>query len=224
LYCYIKKKLPKDKIIELRNGLIINLSNHPHDLVTIFVVFIKMDYGLVKENGTVIDVGANIGAFSLFAAKMGAQKVFAYEPNKEAFEVLELNIINNNMQHIIFPYNFALYGKENLTLKFPKESSPYNKFCDDNDNQSYELVSTTTLQYIIDINKIDFIDFLKIDCEGCEFDTFFKSPKSVFLKINKIMMEYHQGPMKELIEYLEDHGFSVIYHHPHNKIRWLSKS
>jgi len=223
LYYYIKKKSPRDKSVEFRNGLKIYLSNHPHDLITIFVVFIKRDYGLVKQDSVVIDIGANIGAFSLFAAQMGAQKIFAYEPNKEAFDILQKNIRANNVGHKIYPYNLALSDQDNVALKFPKESSPYNTAHSSQDNQNYDLVSTTTLKNIIDTQHLSRVDFLKIDCEGCEFDVFFKTPREVFSKINKIMMEYHQGPERELVEHLEGQSFQVIYHHPHNNIRWLDR-
>jgi len=89
---YINKNSTLDIPLEFRNGLKIQLSNHPHDLITVFVVFVKKDYGDVLKNNIVVDIGANIGAFSLLAAKMGAKKVFAYEPNQVAFEVLQNNI------------------------------------------------------------------------------------------------------------------------------------
>ena len=42
----------------------------------------------IREGDIIVDIGANIGVFSLWAAKQGA-KVFAVEPNPEAFNYLK---------------------------------------------------------------------------------------------------------------------------------------
>ena len=49
-----------------------------------YEIFIKNiylpDYLSIGENDIVIDIGANIGLFSLFAAKYTKNKIFAIEP------------------------------------------------------------------------------------------------------------------------------------------------
>ena len=68
------------------------LSSHPHDLITVFVIFFHKDYGTIPEQSIVLDIGAHIGALSLYAARRGASKVYAFEPNREAYDVLCRNI------------------------------------------------------------------------------------------------------------------------------------
>jgi len=60
------------------------------------------------KNYNVIDAGANIGVFSLYAAKLGAKRVYAFEPVKETYKILKENIRINNMENIIVPVNMAL--------------------------------------------------------------------------------------------------------------------
>ncbi len=227
IFNYIQKESPTDKRIELRNGLKIFLSNHPHDLTTVFLIFAKKEYRGVLKDSIVVDIGANIGAFSLLAAQMSAKKIYAYEPNQKAFIVLQKNILLNGLQHIIIPYRLALSSKENKMIKYPIESSPYNRELTDDDLDNSELVSTTTLESIMKNNMIDSIDLLKIDCEGCEYDVFFNSTESVISKIKNITMEYHEGlggRGKDLIKYLGKYNFRVTCHKREAKVLWLSKS
>ena len=52
-------------------------------------------------------------------------------------------------------------------------------------------VPSTTLNDIFLDNKIEHCDFLKIDCEGAEYEILFSAPKELFSKIEKIVMECH---------------------------------
>jgi hypothetical protein len=79
---YLTLSSPPDRRVELRSGLRVNLSDHPQDLTTAFLIFVRRDYGLVRPGSVVVDVGANIGTFALHAAHCGAARVLAYEPNR----------------------------------------------------------------------------------------------------------------------------------------------
>tara|TARA_R110002051_G_scaffold159926_1_gene231386 strand:- start:7649 stop:8293 length:645 start_codon:yes stop_codon:yes gene_type:complete len=54
---------------------------------------IRSSYSMldIKEGDTVLDVGANIGAFSLYAEKQGATHIYSYEPDAENFTILNKN-------------------------------------------------------------------------------------------------------------------------------------
>ena len=45
----------------------IHFSQHPHDFITFVVIFLKKEYGNIPSNHTIIDIGANIGLFSIYA-------------------------------------------------------------------------------------------------------------------------------------------------------------
>ena len=49
----------------------------------------------IQEGDTVLDIGANIGAFSLYATQEGAKKVYSYEPDEDNFELLNVNSPNS---------------------------------------------------------------------------------------------------------------------------------
>ena len=159
-----------------------------------------------------MDIGANIGVYSLYATYLGVKKVYAYEPNKNAYKVLLQNITNNDLEDVIIPQNMAISDTNNKTVKIPSSSSPYNQIiANNNDNiENYDLISTINVETIISNNKIEFIDVLKIDCEGCEYSVFFNMKKSTMLKIGNIRMEYHSGPNSRLFSYLKTNNFDII--------------
>lgn len=223
IYYYIRRLQPNGNMIELRNGLKVFLSGHPHDVITVFVILVRQDYGKVKQDSIVIDIGANIGVFSLYAAYNGAKKVYAYEPNQQAYDLLLKNISCNNLGQVIVPCKLAVLNTNNETVKIPVESSPYNQVITGDARESCEEVKTTTLDDIMTKNGIDFVDLLKLDCEGAEYKIFLNIENSALSRIRTIRMEYHQGPLNDLILCLEAHGFHITRLERDSATLWVSK-
>lgn len=207
---YVLCTSPKEKFIELRNGIIIHISDHPHDIITIFVIFIRNDYDTIKKGSTVIDIGANIGVFSLFAITCGAEMVYAYEPNLEAFKVFEKNIMLNKLGNKITAHKLAVSADSGTTIKIPKTSSPYNQMIvNTSPDDNYESVLSTSIDDIVMNNGLAYVDLLKCDCEGAEYPIFFNSHADTLEKIREIRMEFHEGPIDRLIAYLSTKGFKM---------------
>ena len=211
IYCYIFRTIPPNNVVRLRRGFQIFLSDHPSDVVSVFVVFIKKDYGNICRGSEVIDIGANIGSFSIYAAFHGARKIYAYEPNKEAYKALVRNIKVNKLENTIVAKNLAVSDKSNEIVQIPVSSSPLNQVSFDvkTEMAGYEIVRTINVESIFADNHIDNIDVFKIDCEGCEYNLFFNMQKSVFEKIRNIRMEYHYGPNDRLFTHFESHNFKI---------------
>jgi FkbM family methyltransferase len=226
IYHYLTVTSPRENNVELRTGLKIILSDNPVDVITVFVVFIREDYGKIKNyHNIVIDIGANIGVFSLYAAQNGAKKVYAFEPNGSAYDVLERNVAANKLCDVIFPYRFAVTDIDNSTVRFPLMSSPYNQIESENAiNGDFEEVRTITLAGILDKNRIDSVDFLKIDCEGGEYEIFFGLEASVFLKVKEIRMEYHTGPNDKLIRCFGNFNFRIVHFSRDSRMLWVRRS
>lgn len=63
----------------------------------------------IKRAGIVLDIGANIGNHTLFFLKeCHVKKVYAFEPVKSTFEILEKNVRLNHLQDYTVLYNAAL--------------------------------------------------------------------------------------------------------------------
>lgn len=229
---YFNGTTPPEKFIERNDGLKILFSSHRHDLITALIIFARKDYGKIKPGSIVVDIGANIGIFSLFAAHSGAKKIFAIEPNSESFAVLNDNIISNGLQSVVKPIKSAVSDIHGEKVLIPVKSSPYNAvketiLNEEDPTNNYETVSTTTLETIISENDIEIIDLLKIDCEGHEFRIVPSLSPSLLEKIREIKMEYQGGDVEILIKYLTANSFRIRKLEKDERfnagIIWLSK-
>jgi len=209
-----------------RDGTKIRVDDNIN-IATIAVVFIKKDYGDIEENSTIIDIGANIGVYSIFAARNKNTKVYAFEPMIDNFRLLRKNIKLNKLDGKILPFNLAVGAKKEKRVLFlggspfhslyPAEDSPFNARYDNKltVKQDYIEISCLSLKDIFQDNKIDYCNMLKLDCEGAEFEILYNLPKEYFKRIEKIRVEYHDHKIdkncssKKLAEFLINQGFKI---------------
>lgn len=226
IWNYIFIKCPKNKKVYFRNGIIINLSDNPEDIVTVFIVFIKKEYGNIAKDSTILDLGANIGTFSVYASIAGAKKIHAYEPNTEAYDLLCKNIELNNLLNIVIPHKKAISSISYTQVKFPAEASPQNKIIEGDECEEYELVNTINLKDIVGENNLDIVDLLKLDCQGIEYDIINNIDLETISRICSIKMEYHNAKEDKIITKLESLGFNLDYKNKESSLMgnlWFSK-
>jgi FkbM family methyltransferase len=193
----------------LRNGWRILLTEHPEDVVTLFGIFVRREYGLVSPGDIVVDVGANFGAFSLFSVFCGASKVFCYEPCSATFEVIQHNVRMNRLEDKIIPVRRAVTGVSDCLVRLTVSDGPRNRIVLSDAEAKTELVSTVSLQGIIETHRIERLDVLKLDCEGAEYDILFSTPPDVLKIVRSIRMEYHRGVTNEFLRFLQSNRFKL---------------
>lgn len=165
-----------------------------------------------KNKMLVIDIGANFGAFSVYATHFNKNiKVLSYEPSKTTFKQLQENIKLNQLENRIIPFRLAVGGKKRSVRLYKTKMSGLSSIYCTRGETEYEIVKATTLSEIIKKNKIGKCDFLKIDCEGAEYEILAGCPKNIYEKINCISLEFHEMvPDKDphqLIVVLKKAGF-----------------
>ncbi len=190
----------KTLIFETRNGVIVEV---PERLLQTFKeIFMDECYlaGLKREipsDSTIIDIGANAGYFTLFAASLCPHvKLFSFEPVPVNFTQLQRNRdLNSSRQIKCFPQAVAGHaGVINLNFD-PMDSftTSATMFTSDKEAGKSLAVQCVTLQGLMDVNNIGKCDLLKMDCEGAEYDILYNCPAAYFQRIDQIALEVHRG-------------------------------
>jgi len=222
-----------DFIGKFRNGMTLQV---PKDLMSAFdEVFLREVYSnniqMSSENPIIIDIGANVGYFSLFILSQHPKaRVIAFEPLKANILLLEKHKAINNLDNLNICEQ-AVHGTEkSITINY-NDSIDYSVGASIlNRAKGNESITIPALSIpdIFKENNITNIDLLKIDCEGAEYNIIFNCPDECFKKIENIVIEVHdwvpeeQGTPASLIAFLEAKNYSVNF--IKNEILWCHKS
>lgn len=141
----------------------------------------------IKAGDVVYDLGSCIGDFAILAAHRGA-KVYAFEPDKNNFEILIKNIEINGMKDRIKAYNMAI-GPEAGEFGFNNNFENTGGYTMSED--SLLKVPVTTIAHIMNENVHSHIDLLKLDVEGSEYAILSNPDTAQLDKIKTIVGEYH---------------------------------
>ena len=121
---------------------------------------------LVKPDTVMLDIGANIGFYSIrVAQKATSGRVIAFEPDPGNYAMLHKNLALNNLMNVT-TFNIALSDK-NDTLRLYKH--PFNvgdyRLYDDGDFVEYINVPALRIDDVVDVQ----VDLIKIDVQGYEY-------------------------------------------------------
>lgn len=210
-YFFSSRFQDREGILELRNGLRIRIRPGTTDRASVSEVFLLNSYAPVPEGAAVvIDVGANIGAFTLFAANR-AKIVHALEPVSNNAKVLSRNVEMNSLNNVSV-HRLAMSGEngEAMISVAGVESSIHFQ----TPGSKLERVPTITLQSFLDQQGIAQVDYLKMDCEGAEWDILLKTPPAILSRIRHIELEFHNIGDTTNPRMLQDHlattGFQSV--------------
>lgn len=186
----------------------------------------------VRDAAVGIDIGAHIGVFSVAAAMANPSlKVYAFEPVPDNFNLLQENVRLNGLGGRIVPVAAAVAGTAGRTRDLHLVARAEG-LCTINPSylaairgmERYGLrdklvssvrVEAVSLETVFRERDIGWCDFIKMDCEGAEYEILFSAPAHVLQRIGVMSVEYHYGgDFRELARFLERHGFSVSFPHP----------
>ena len=213
---YFKLTNNKYAIFETKSGQKIKIRVNSTDLMALTHVWLVQEYHHdsfnIKTNDIIIDVGAHIGLFALYASQFCKHgQIFCYEPIEENYDLLLENIKLNNIKNII-PFNLAVSDKNSkIKIYLNSDESGHSIFLN---NEKSVMVNSTTLENIFTENNIDNCNFLKLDCEGAEYQIMESLNPIFFGKISKTIIEYHLADtnpdlLKNLTKKLESHNFKI---------------
>lgn len=123
----------------------------------------------ISAGQVVLDIGANIGYFTLkFARLIGDQgKVYAFEPDPDSFRILKRNILSNEYQNVIL----EPVAVSNVSAQAFLERDKYNNLDHQlvYESKSSKVIAVQTIRlddYFRFINEP--VDFIKMDIQGAE--------------------------------------------------------
>jgi FkbM family methyltransferase len=193
----------------------------PGDVQTVWAVFCNQNYQVPSRPRVVLDLGANIEAFSIYAAKLKqAEKIIALEPVPSTFAKLQQNIDANGLNSVVTCVKQGIGGSNGLRTVYCGVSSPHSSMFyrgDPNfESGVTEQVSITTLQDLFERFELTSVDVCKGDCEGGEVEALLSASDDVLRKIRCITMEYHfpsnLSDRKTIFARLERAGFQFASH------------
>ncbi len=174
------------------------------------------------SNDIILDIGAHIGTFCIPLSKK-VKKIIALEPCIETFQILQKNIALNKCDNII-PIVYGISNEKKISKLYYNPNGNWGNSITRNFNNDYENISTISLKSIINDTKLKF-DFMKMNCEGAEFETIINSDNDTLRKIKKMLILYHEDfsnyTADNIIEKLIEAGFSIKHDRKEKFRGWI---
>jgi FkbM family methyltransferase len=134
---------------------------------------------IIPKHGNFLDIGANIGWYSLIVAKLYKKlKVHSFEPIKKTYDFLLKNIKCNFLSNVK-AYNFGFYNKNKKIIFYTYSEGTGNssiKNLSKRRNVELQMSTVKVLDDFINKKKIK-VDFIKCDVEGAELFVFLGAKK-----------------------------------------------
>jgi biofilm PGA synthesis N-glycosyltransferase PgaC len=212
LYHYLLRKTDPVEY-QMRNG--VRLVDGTGTLAgTMAVVFVRREYGELSRFRTIVDIGAHMGSFAIYAAKSCPNaRIYCYEPEEQNFNLLKQNIDINGLEGRVTAIQAAVAGTQD-SRDLAVGGSLLNSFHIHPANSRRQRVNCTTLSDIIAGHRLEAIDLLKMNCEGAEYEILEQCSSADFDRIANIRLEYHNldAPNKDgesLSRFLEARGYCI---------------
>jgi FkbM family methyltransferase len=178
---------------------------------------------VLKKGMVMIDIGANDGLFTIFAAsKVGKQgRVLAFEPSRREFGRLQSNIQMNHLENVIAISKAASNEIGFAQLKISEYGHEGQNTLGDfvgNVRQSgVQTVETCCLDMVPEVRTLQRLDLIKIDVEGAEHKVLegaqgviqnFKP--IILLELMDKALRYQGSSATQIVQYLQSLGY-IIY-------------
>ncbi len=207
--------------IPLRSGASLRVSTRG-EVKVFWEVFVHQCYRVWPDCNTVIDAGANIGAFSVWAAQhLPSALILALEPHPETYAKLQHNLTANGLGDRAQAFHGALAAQSGKrSLDGEPESQRRSLIAADQATESAGSiqVSSITLTDLLDKYNLPQVDLLKMDIEGSEWEVLHLTPVSTFRRIRRLQFEYHEvharfGYSRDaLFQYLRSAGYKLLHY------------
>jgi FkbM family methyltransferase len=190
-------------------------------LLLVYEIYLLNCYELlegfrVEKGARVIDVGSNVGFFTVKAALEAGPEglVLSVEPHPAAFGMLQENIALNGLKNVT-AVRAALGSSETERRLFFSRGSTVGTFYESvlhSQDRSSARVDVVTLDSLARERGLGTIDLVKIDVEGAEMDVLRGSAGLLSGGlIRRVVVETHSEELlKDTRRLLQEHGFRSV--------------
>ena len=190
------------------------------------MLFVSREHGVkthlsMQANETFVDVGANVGAYSLDIANQyrGLNvKVIAIEAHLENYRALCRNIQCNNFEKIIKPINKVVSNYQGISCLYERshdgsrvDSEMYSVF-NDRVIDSYNILHHSGKSSDVECDTLDnillkdVVDVIKIDVEGAEI-LVLEGATETMKRVRRVVVEIHGDRFEGVERLLRSQGF-----------------
>jgi FkbM family methyltransferase len=174
---------------------------------------------LIKPGDTVLDIGANIGYYTLLFAKLVGRegKVYAFEPDPTNMELLRKNVKVNGYQNVITEQKAISDQSGTIQLYLNDGNKSDHRIFDSGDGRQSINIETINLDEYFAKKQVD-VDLIKIDIQGAEIIAFQGMQKTLAKNVNLQLIseffpfaisKFGKQPLQHL-EILEKAGFGFF--------------
>jgi FkbM family methyltransferase len=221
-----------------REGQTISIPNAPGARVPVYEVFAEDCYDLDWFLGDlasrpihVLDIGAHVGTFATQLASVHPRATIdCFEPAPDTYSFLNRNVEANGNTERVHTYQQAITGENGFAvLDLQGAGSGHNHLAfDDHIDGSGVRVETVPFDDVV-ANARGPVEFIKMDCEGGEYDLVYKSSKESWANVQRLVLEYHTMPdesWEELRAWFASVGLHVLrdLRSPIAGTAWLSRA
>lgn len=177
----------------------------------------KRFLGVISPGNTVIDIGANVGYYTVLAAyavkNNGA--VIAFEPDAENCRLLDANVKYNNFSNVLVrPY--AVSDSNGKKLFDSHTASKGESALAVKNSSSTRTIQSVTLDSEVKRLKLQKVTVIKMDIEGAEIlalqgakETIRKNPVTLFIEYNPSRIEYYGYKPHAQLNLIENLGLEI---------------
>ncbi|HEU5115495.1 MAG TPA: FkbM family methyltransferase, partial [Isosphaeraceae bacterium] len=194
--------------LHLRSGMTI-VSDPKDTAIGVFhEIFVERCYVppwfyVPRPGHRVLDVGANIGVFSLFLnTEAPGIRIYAFEPHPETYRYLSRNLAENRLDHAVKHHQLALAsGPGEVRFMIPPESdelaSGHRAALSSGQGLKVEAIGLADAMEMADGGAFD---LLKVDTEGAEADIILNAPMTVWENIDRVAVEFHDLTKRDQVK------------------------
>jgi FkbM family methyltransferase len=189
----------------------VNFDNADHIVWSMVTeVFLGEEYCpsgfTINSNDVIVDIGAHRGVFVAYAALRTKNDIIAFEPDPENYKNLQTFVSANHWDNV--QLHHAALGANNGHIDLFQSNTSTRHSITGIDPVTKSKLSKSVRVQAFSLEKalenLLKVNFLKMDCEGAEYDIVMNSNPETLGKIDKLAMEYHENIANHSAEELAD--------------------